>query len=186
MAIVVFDTSVLLLAIYPEAAPPTDPETQKPLEHAKQRVDYLIHKLHKGRSKVVIPAPVLSELLVRAGHAVNEYVTKLSQSPFNIVPFDTRAAIECAEAVQKYGIKAKGKENPRAKIKFDRQIVAIAQVVRAETIYSDDAHIYNYGKDANIKVIRSYELEVALKDRQYNLNLETALPSLSSSEDTNL
>jgi len=42
MAVVAFDTSVLLLAIHPDAAPPADPETGKPLEHAKQRVDYLI------------------------------------------------------------------------------------------------------------------------------------------------
>lgn len=174
MAIVVFDTSVLLLAIHPDAAPPADPETKVPLEHAKQRVDYLIRKLQKNRSKVVIPAPALSELLVHAGSAVNSYVSKLQQTPFSVAPFDTRAAIECADAVRKYGVKGKGPNNTRAKIKFDRQIVAIAQVARAETIYSDDADIYAYGSKAGIKVVRSFELEMDPDDRQHKLDLESA------------
>lgn len=174
MTAVVFDTSVLLLAIHPDAKPPTDPETKEPLEHAKQRIDYLIRKLSKAKSKVVIPAPALSELLVHAGAAVNEYVAKLQQTPFNVAPFDTRAAIECAQAVCKYGIKGKGLSNPRAKIKFDRQIVAIAQVAGADTIYSDDSDIFTYGRQAGIKVIRSYELELDPDERQHTLDLEVA------------
>jgi len=33
--------------IQQESAPPADPETKKPLGHAKQRVGYLIRKLQK-------------------------------------------------------------------------------------------------------------------------------------------
>lgn len=172
MAAVVFDTSVLLLAIHPDAKPPTDPATNQPLEHAKQRVDYLIRTLSKAKSKVVIPSPALSELLVHAGTAVNDYVAKLQQAPFVVASFDTRAAVECAQAVRKYGIKGKGQANPRAKIKFDRQIVAIAQVAGVETIYSDDSDIFNYGKQAGIKVVRSYELGLDPDDRQQKLDLE--------------
>ena len=91
MAAVVFDNSVLLLAIHPDAFPPSDPDTEQPLEHAKQRVDFLIRQLQKSRTKVVIPAPALSELLVHAGTAVNDYVQKLQQAPFSVAPFDTRA-----------------------------------------------------------------------------------------------
>lgn len=181
MGVVVFDTSVLLLAIYPEVAPPADPKTEKPLEFSKQRVDYLIRKLQKNRSKVVIPAPALSELLVYAGSAVNDYVTKLNQNPFSVVPFDTRAAIECAEAIRKFGIKGKGQANSRAKVKFDRQIVAIAQVSRADTIYSDDSDIYNYAKKAGINVVRSYELEMDPDDRQHKLNFDAGFPEDISS-----
>jgi len=169
---VLFDTSVLLLAIHPNASLPIDPVTGQAVEHAKQRVDYLIRKLSKARTIVVIASPVLSEMLVRAGKATNEYVQHFQQSPFRIVPFDTRAAIECADAIHRYGIKGKGKENPRAKIKFDRQIVAIAQVAKVETIYSDDEDIFKYGAQASIKVIRSYELELDPDDRQHKLDLE--------------
>jgi len=171
---VLFDSNVLLLAMHPEAPPPIDPTTQQPLEHAKQRVDYLIRKLSKVHKKVVIPSPVLAEILVHAGKSTNEYVQNFQQSPFRIVPFDTRAAIECAEAIHRHGIKGKGKENPRAKIKFDRQIIAIAQVERVEAIYSDDGDIFKYGAQAGIKVIRSYELELDPEDRQHTLNLQPA------------
>ncbi|MFA6311451.1 MAG: PIN domain-containing protein [Sterolibacterium sp.] len=171
---VLFDTSILLLAMHPDAAPPIDPATKQAVEHAKQRVDYLIRKLSNARKKVVIPAPVLSEILVHAGKSTNEYVQNFQQSPFRIVPFDTRAAIECADAIHRHGIKGKGKENPRAKIKFDRQIIAIAQVERVGAIYSDDGDIFKYGAQAGIKVIRSYELEVDPEDRQHQLNLEPA------------
>lgn len=184
MGVVVFDTSVLLLVIHPGAAPPADPETKKPLTFPKQRVDYLIRKLQKTRSKVIIPAPALSELLVHAGSAVNDYVTKLNHTPFIVVPFDTRAAIECAEAIRKLGLKGKGQGNSRAKVKFDRQIVAIAQVARAETIYSDDSDIYKYAQKAGIKVVRSYELEMDPDDRQCKLDLDTAFPAEKSPIDS--
>lgn len=45
---VLFDTSVLLLAMHPNAAPSIDPATQQAVEHARQRVDYLIRKLSKA------------------------------------------------------------------------------------------------------------------------------------------
>ncbi|MHB1669222.1 PIN domain-containing protein [Thiomonas sp.] len=168
---VLFDTSVLLLAIFPNARPPIDPSTGSLVEYPKQRVDYLIRKLSKTRKRVLIPSPVLSELLVYAGKAANEYVQKLQEPPFRIVPFDTRAAIECADAMHRHGLKGKGKDNPRAKVKFDRQIIAIAQVERVEAIYSDDSDIFSYGAQAGIQVIRSHELELDPEDRQHKLAL---------------
>ena len=172
---VLFDTCTLLLALQPDAKPPLDPDTEQPLEHAKQRVEYLIKKLSKAKAKVIIPAPVLSEVLVHAGDAANDYILILQQSPFRVAPFDTRAAIECADAISKFGLKAKGKENTRAKIKFDRQIVAIAKVEQVETIYSDDQHIYTIAKQVGLKVVRSFELELDPDDRQGKLVLDNVV-----------
>lgn len=76
------------------------------------------------------------------------------------------------DAIHRHGIKGKGKENPRAKITFDRQIIAIAQVERVEAIYSDDGDIFKHGAQAGIKVIRSHELELDPEDRQHTLNLD--------------
>lgn len=171
---VLFDTSVLLLLLCPNAKLPNDPDTQQPLEHPKQRIEYLIKKLNKSRAKILVPTPVLSELLVHAGAASNEYVQQLQQSPFMIEPFDTRAAIECADAMKRKGIRGKGKDNPRAKVKFDRQIVAIAKVCRVDAIYSDDSDIFKYAGETGIKVIRSYELGLDPDSRQQELNLEPA------------
>ncbi len=172
MAVVVFDSSVLLLLIHPATAAPLDPQTGKPLENAMQRVDYLIETLSKTRSKAIIPSPVLTEVLIHAGEAMSEYISRLRQPPFKVEPFDSRAAIECAEAIRKYGLKKKQKDDPpRVKVKFDRQIVSIAQVVKADTIYADDTDIFKYGEQCQIPVVRSWELQEnpLLKQKQLDL-----------------
>jgi predicted nucleic acid-binding protein len=167
---VVFDTSILILAVNPDAKAPRHPETNAPLECARQRVDYLIRNLSRKKSRIIIPTPTLCELLTHADEAVNDYLKQLCRSPFEIAPFDIRAAIGCAQVLRKYGIKGAGRSNPRAKVKFDRQIVAIAQVYNVEAIYSDDSDIFRYGQQAGIKVVRCHELEIDPADRQHDLN----------------
>jgi len=166
---VLFDTSALLLGLHPEAKPPVDPATGQPLEYAKQRVTYLIKSLSKARTKVIVPAPVLTEMLIGAGSAANEYITNLQQSPFRVAPFDTRAAIECADLMARNATRAKAPANPRAKIKFDHQIVAIAKVEQVETIYSDDKDIHALASRAGISVVRSFELQLDPAERQLSL-----------------
>ncbi|MDA2934247.1 hypothetical protein MYX82_07875, partial [Acidobacteria bacterium AH-259-D05] len=43
-------------------------------------------------------------------------------------------------------------------VKFDRQIVAIAKVENAHTIYSDDDHLKSYGEKVGIKVVSVSDL----------------------------
>jgi hypothetical protein len=94
---VVFDASILVLLLDPEARPPTDPSTDEPVRACKERIEYLISTLERNRTKAIIPTPVLSEVLVRAGEAGPAYLEELSRSAkFKIVPFDTRAAVELA------------------------------------------------------------------------------------------
>jgi len=66
---VVFDSSVLLLVLDPNAKAPNDPDTGKPLEKAAERIRYLIENLSTAKEKIIIPAPVLSEVLVYADDA---------------------------------------------------------------------------------------------------------------------
>lgn len=146
---VVFDASILLLLLNPEARPPTDPSTDAPVTRCQDRLEHLIETFEKDRIKVVIPTPVLSETLVRAGDTGPEYLNQLSGSAkFKIVSFDTRAAVELAamtrEAVDS-GDKKGGSKAPWAKVKFDRQIVAIARIEGAHCIYSDDEGIKRVG-----------------------------------------
>ena len=169
---VLFDTSILALLLQPDARPPIDPTTKYPVEHARQRVDYLVREISRARDKVIIPTPVLTEILYYAGNAMDEVLTKLQQSPFMLAPFGARAAVECADAMRRLGHKGKGKNNPQAKVKFDRQIVAIAVVESASVIYSDDDDIFGYGNLAGIKVVRSYDLDLDPADRQGNLPLD--------------
>ena len=63
----------------------------------------------------------------------------------------TRAAIDA-------GDKRSGSEATWAKIKFDRQIVAIAKVAKATAIYSDDADMRTIAAAEDIAVVGLAEL----------------------------
>jgi hypothetical protein len=76
---------------------------------------------------------------------------------FQLLPFDSRAAIEASELIAK--IKAsKDPWSTWAKVKFDIQIVAIAKAEGASAIYADDEDIERYAKRVNIPVIRICDL----------------------------
>ncbi len=97
---VVFDSSVLLLVLDPDAKAPTDPATGQFVDKATERIDYLIETLNADGEKIIIPTPVLSEVLVHAGAALQPYLETLNgQAAFRIVPFDQKAAIEAALAM---------------------------------------------------------------------------------------
>ena len=138
----VFDATALLLFLEPEARAPIDPRTNTPVTDAKQRFDFLIARLEARRETIVIPTPALSEVLVHAGDAGPQYLEILNGTRcFRVVPFDQRAAVELAamtrDAIGAGDLRA-GTEATRAKLKFDRQIIAITRTEGQTTIYSDD------------------------------------------------
>jgi hypothetical protein len=104
-----------------------------------------------------MPTPVMSELLVHAGPGTAELITRLTKSTtFRVVPFDTRAAIELAVMTRNaidQGDKRSGVDAPWNKIKFDRQIVAIAKVAGATAIYSDDRQLRTFAEQQGLTVI---------------------------------
>ena len=175
---VVFDTSILLLSLDPNAKPPDDPATGQPLDKAAERINYLIENLAADKEKIVIATPVLSEVLVHAGEAMQPYLEILNgQSVFRIAPFDQKAAIEAAlamsDAIKRGGhrVDAANPDATKTKIKFDRQIVAIAKAEGARAIYSDDGDVHGYAKHAGINVYRTSDLALPPEDRQGSLEL---------------
>lgn len=68
-----FDSSVLLLALDPDVNVPTDTKTYKPVEFAAERVENLIRMCRLRNERIIIPTPVLTEVLVHAGDAWDEY-----------------------------------------------------------------------------------------------------------------
>lgn len=148
----------------PDVLPPIDETTGKPVNNVKERISALINHLEKEKTKIIIPAPALSELLVRAGDKMHEIVNTIEKSPvFIIEPFDTKAAIEVAIMTRQAkdgGNKKNGLDIRWAEIKYDRQIIAIAKVNRATTIYSDDKHIRSLAEKAKINVIRLVDLPI--------------------------
>ena len=131
---VVFDSAFLLLVLDPRAKAPLDPGISQPVAKATERVEYLIKTLSADKEKIIIPTPVLSEVLVHAGSATDKYLDTLNtQATFRIAPFDQKAAIEAAiatrDALNRGGhrIDASNPDATKTKIKFDRQIVAVAK-----------------------------------------------------------
>lgn len=139
--ITVIDASVLLYMLDARASAPIDRNTGQPVTDCKARIDHLVETLAKRQDKLVIPTPALAEVLVMAGTAGPEWLRLLRQSRhIRLGDFDERAAIECAmlAATRRTG---GADTRPRAKAKFDEQIVAIANVAGAKIIYSDDSDI---------------------------------------------
>lgn len=176
---VVFDTSVLLLVLDPNAKPPIDPSTGEPLDRAAERIEYLIDNLTADKEKIVVPTPVLSEVLVHAGEATQPYLDILNgQAAFRIAPFDQKAAIEAAlatsDAIRRGGhrVDAANQDATKTKIKFDRQIVAIAKAEGTHTVYSDDDDVHNYAKRAGLKAYRTAELDLPPEDPQQSMDFD--------------
>jgi len=175
---VVFDSSILILVFDPNAKPPTDPATDRPVARAAERVGHLISTLEKAKEKIIVPTPVLSETLVYAGPNMREIIGELSkQSCFRIADFDQKAAIEAAVAVRdaldRGGWRVDGAKpgETKAKIKFDRQIVAIAKAEGAQTVYTDDGSMAKYAERAQIQAIRTADLDLPPEDPQRSWDL---------------
>ena len=63
----------------------------------RAKLDDLVATLEKSKTKIVIPTPALTEVLIRAGKAREEiYNLLVRKSAFEVAPFDARAAMECS------------------------------------------------------------------------------------------
>ena len=157
---VLFDNSVLCLLLHPEAEVPNDPATGAPVERAHDRMSYLVEQLREAGTRILIPAPVLSEFLTFADA---EYLTEITQNMwFEIASFDQRAAVEAAVTIRRAIASGHGKKlglsDTWQKIKVDRQVVAIAKVNEAESIYTTDSAILTLARDSGLRAIHVADL----------------------------
>ena len=161
---VAIDNTTLALLFHPGAKPPNDPKTGQPLVKARERIEQLITDLDAEDERIVIPTPVLCEFLILADREGPLYLEKIQAAKTLLLkPFDERAAIELAAmelSVRGKGGKKAGLESPYQKVKFDRQIVAIARVNDAHTIYSDDQDLGRFAKNAGMKVVCTWDLPI--------------------------
>lgn len=159
---VVFDTSILALAFDEQhATPPIDPTTGKLLTDCQTRINYLIQTLSNAKTRVLIPAPVVAEYLVRAGEDKSKRLAELTSSKvFVVAPFDVRAAVECAgiEDADHARVRAVPESESKAKVKFDRQIIATAISRTATVIYTGDHKLAARAKRNFIDVVMTWDL----------------------------
>jgi hypothetical protein len=97
---VIFDTTFLSQLLCEQSRPPLDPSSKQPIENAKERIECLIETLDAARQKIVIPTPVLTELLAVSSKP-QELLEKIAPSRwFFIHPFDQKDAVKCAELIR--------------------------------------------------------------------------------------
>lgn len=159
---VVFDNNYLVHLFHPEPEDVMDPASGKPVELVKEKINNLVQTLDKSHERILIPTPVLAEFFSILPDRAAEYFIEMEKTyRFVIAPFDAMAAIETgitnARAIAE-GNKRSGLDATWAKVKFDRQIVAIAKTQRANTIYSNDSDIRKLAYREAIPVVPIWEL----------------------------
>lgn len=157
------DANFLSLFLHPDAKAPNDPATNLPIERLKERIVYLGEVWSETNETIIIPTPVLGEFLILANEDGAKYLVKINNSSnFRIEPFDQRSAIELSalhhNAIAKTGNKRGNQKGNWAKVKFDRQIVAIAKVSQSTHIYTDDKELTSFAESVGLKVTHTWEL----------------------------
>lgn len=161
---IAFDTTVLSLLFVPEASSYSTRE-KKPIKHSKERIEALVNRIAKSGEAIIIPTPALSEMLVKIPpEQINPLLATLNGSPwFRVESFDSMAAVELATRTAQAlasGDKREGLQADWTKVKFDRQIVAIAIVNGANEIISDDLDVAAIGARWNFKVTSVEDLPI--------------------------
>jgi hypothetical protein len=163
---IAIDAGILGLFLHPDVKAPVDPSTGLPTIRAKERIEQLVDDLDSKRERIIIPAPALAEFLVLASDDGPQFLSEIAlQANFYIQPFDLLAAVELA-AIELLARKRGPKRYPLPetvpwqKVKVDRQIVAIAKLHKAHTIYSDDGDLRAVAEDVGIKGVACWELDI--------------------------
>lgn len=134
-----------------------DPNAKSSVSRAADRVTKLIHDIEIRKDVIVIPTPVLSEVLtVSDPDKIQSILNRLDRvACFRFADFGRRAAVENAMIERMSKTKQKKTKSllgNRQKLKIDRQIVAIAKVEGVTLIYSDDQDIQKLGPKFGVDV----------------------------------
>ncbi len=176
---VVFDANFLIYFL--------DPKIKSGLG-SNSRIDHLAATIQKSGERIAVPTPALSEVLVKASDAGPKHLEIIARSKFfRVAEFGERAAVEAAaltrEAISDGDKRGAVPEADWAKVKFDRQIVAIARVVGAKTIYTNDGQLAKHAKAAGIEAIGLDDLPDPPIAPQLELGLDPIEPEQTGEED---
>lgn len=163
---VAIDTSVLLFLLNEGTPAPIDPATGAPVSRCRERVNLLIDELCKANETLIVPTPVLAEVLVRAELAGPAYISLMEKTkPIRLVEFGKRAAVEAAAmTAARLRIGKPAGAEARAKLKFDIMIAAIAKLTGARTLYSDDGDMARLGATFGFSVVGIADLPLPMDE----------------------
>ncbi len=171
--IVALDNTFFTLMVNPSALPSGNWETGEEVTHCALRVQALIDKLSRSSVRVLVPTPALAEAMTASEGLEAAIEFMQSHDAFEPATFDFRAAYELAELTKSdpnADRRKAGEQDSKQKVKFDRQIVAIAKVHGAGVLYTDDKRQSGFAKDAGLEVVHTWNLPLPIEFAQHDLD----------------
>lgn len=165
----IFDTNIIIYLVQPDAPSGT--------ERVAERVVHLVDQLSEMNARIIIPAPVLAELLSFADAdegMIQAELRKIRKLEFG--HFDEMTAIELARLERKIkpsGVSFAELIGVRSKLKFDKLIVATALRYKSPTLYSDDMNVVKIAKRIGLNVKSSNELSLPPEEPQQGFGFIT-------------
>lgn len=135
-AVVCLDTMILIWGVKKEATAGQEMRIKD--------AEAFLKNLEDEGAEVIIPAPVMSEILVRVPENKLESVAEYVGSHFRVMPFDSACAVVAAklrQTIEGNGVRKELQEAGRnwREVKIDIQVAAVAIVHRATCLYSSDS-----------------------------------------------
>jgi len=169
---IAFDANMWIARFDPSIRHPIDPSNGQPVTFAQERVSALIKEAGEQKESIIIPTPVLSEVLAFTDERRYELIEMINKSAhLTVAPFDMKAAVELAEMnleLQR-GEKVFADEAPYQKQKIDRQIVAICKVHQGTTLYTTDKSQKNFALRFGLEVKHLADIPIPEEARQMRL-----------------
>ena len=146
-----------------------DPISGQVIDRLHDRASALVEAIDLAGDIVIIPAPVLAEYLIGIDRkALQAHLDIInSVNCIEVVSFDQVAAIECALLIDDAELKMLDPLATKAKLRVDRQILAIAKAAGAKQLWTHDKGLYNKAKALNLDVRSLGDIEP--KPEQQNI-----------------
>jgi predicted nucleic acid-binding protein len=164
---IVVDANFLVLMFDPEAMPH--------IARGRDRVAHFIDELARSGEDIMIPAPVIAEVVAGRIERTTEIVEELRRHRnFIVQPFDEVIAIETGYLIRAAADRMPAAERPvgwKVTMKYDAQIAATARVRGARALCTADSGFEQYLGDSNVKVLQVEELPLPPANPQRSLDL---------------
>lgn len=137
------DSSILIWTTKKDPTP--DEETKI------ERIKRFIEHLHNINARILLPTPVLTELLIKIPKEEHAQKITYFQKNFIIPAFDLKSVSICAEITDHFLTeRQKNKLNidiSKVHLKFDCMIIAIAKAYNVVTLYTEDDGMLSLGNE---------------------------------------
>lgn len=155
------------------------------------RLKGLLEDIDRTNGQLIIPVQVVGEYISGADQAGQEVLAKLlGNRRIKVANFDHVAAIECAMMDKSAMASGGHKRAPLTrdvswqKVKVDRQIVAIARVLKVDRIISTDGDIPKIAKAVGMQCISVEDLPMPVWAAQVHIDEVLSTPVIRTQPDS--